>query len=287
MSTSEILTIGRIIGKTVPYLKEKKIPNPRLEADLLLAKVLALSRVQIYSQWDRPLEKREIQHYRELLIKRVQGWPLAYLTESKGFLGWEFRVNPAVLIPRPETEMVVELAYEQVKTRPQLRGVEVGTGSGALVISLAKLLPQSQWRAIDISPEALAVARENAALLGVAEQIEFLEGDLLAPLEQEMEGFDLIISNPPYIPSAQIVTLQPEVRKEPRMALDGGEDGFAIYRRLFPQAARLLAPEGRLIVEHGYEQREGLQEMLSSLGMVYKGYQDLAGWDRIIMASRE
>lgn len=276
-------TIGSIIAKTVPFLKEKGLPNPRLEADLLLAGVLKLPRVKLYAEWDRPLEPAEIQQYREVIVKRVQGWPLAYLSGKKSFLSWEFDVTPAVLIPRPDTEILVEAVVNLVKDHQELKGVDVGTGSGIIAIALAKLLPGSKWYAIDLSPEALAVAEANAVQLGVDQQISFIKGDLLEPLMNLGESFELIVSNPPYIPSATIETLQPEVRREPLLALDGGQDGLDIYKRLLPQAKALLAEGGICAMEHGWDQRGSLEKLFKESGFITQSIPDLAGLDRVII----
>ncbi len=277
------LTVGNIITKTVPFFKEKGLPNPRLEADLLLAGVLKLPRVKLYSEWDRPLEPVEVQQYREVIVKRVQGWPLAYLTGKKSFLSWEFDVTPAVLIPRPETELLVEAVMDAVKGRQDLIGVDVGTGSGIIAIALAKLLPGSKWYAVDLSPEALAVAEANAVQMGVGQQIRFITGDLLGPIFDISERIDIIVSNPPYIPSATINTLQPEVRKEPLLALDGGPDGLGVYRKFIPQASKLLAPDGVIAVEHGFDQRIKLEELFNESGFTPQSKSDLAGLDRIMI----
>lgn len=279
-------TIGSIIEKTVPFLVEKGLPNPRLEADLMLAKVLDMPRVKLYAEWDRPLNSTELQDYREIILKRVQGWPLAYLTEKKGFLGWDFGITPAVLIPRPETELLVEMAVDLIKSKTEIRGIDVGTGSGIIAIAMAKLLPQSTWLAIDISKDALQIASTNASHLGVSSQIEFTEGDLLTPLLNTTPKFDLIISNPPYIPSAEIDGLQKEVRKEPVLALDGGRDGLEIYRRLLPQAVSLLSDDGFIALEHGYQQRDPLEKIMSGLGLCVKSFTDLAGLDRVLVGAK-
>ena len=280
------LTIGSIITKTVPFFKERGLPNPRLEADLLLAGVLKLPRVKLYSEWDRPLEPAEVQQYREVIVKRVQGWPLAYLTGQKSFLSWEFQITPAVLIPRPETELLVEAVVEPFKDRPGLIGVDVGAGSGIIAISLAKLLPSSSWYATDISSEALSVAEANAVQLGVEQQIQFLNGDLLEPLANSGVSFDIIVSNPPYIPSAEISALQPEVRQEPLLALDGGPDGLDLYRKLLPQAQKLLKAEGIIAVEHGFDQRNSLEVLFKESGFITESKADLAGWDRIMIGRK-
>jgi release factor glutamine methyltransferase len=280
------LTIADIIGKTIPFFAEKGIPNPRLEADLLLAYILDLPRVKLYSQWDRPLESTEVQRYREIIVKRVQGLPLAYLTGKKSFLSWDFIVNPVVLIPRPETEILVEAACDLLKSRSAIRGIDVGTGSGAIVIALAKLLPTSVWYATDISTEALNVAAENARRLGVDSRITFLVGDLLEPILTQapsISKFDLIVANPPYIPTAEINNLQTEVRQEPLVALDGGSDGLALYRRLIPQVVEAISSDGYLIMEHGDDQRIQLETLAKAEGFTSQSLLDLAGRDRVLI----
>ncbi len=287
---SDELTIGAVITKTIPFLAERDIPNPRLEADLMLANVLDQPRVKLYSEWDRVLKPAELQQYRAIIVKRVQGLPLAYLTGKKSFLSWDFLVTPAVLIPRPETEILVETVVEFFKHRPGLRGIDVGTGSGVIAITLAKLLPESAWFASDISEEALQVAKENAARLGVASQIEFVAGDLLDPFftaqtNLNLREFDIIVSNPPYIPSTEIPTLQKEVLREPVLALDGGVDGLKAYRRLLPQAVKLLTEDGMVVVEHGDKQRQALEKIIVESGYLScQSFKDLAGFERVLAA---
>jgi release factor glutamine methyltransferase len=284
------LTIGAIIAKTIPFLAEKKIPNPRLEADLMLAKVLDQPRVKLYSEWDRILKPAEVQCYRAMIVKRVQGWPIAYLTGKKSFLSWDFMVTPAVLIPRPETEVLIETVVELVKNRTELYGVDVGTGSGVIAIALAKLLPGSTWIASDISEEALRVAKENASGLGAASQIEFVAGDLLEPLLPARMGsrkFDIIVSNPPYIPGTELPALQKEVLREPALALDGGVDGLDLYRRLLPQALKLLTDNGLIAVEHGDGQRQALENLFMESGYLScRSFKDPAGFERVLTAGR-
>ncbi|HBF35894.1 MAG TPA: peptide chain release factor N(5)-glutamine methyltransferase [Firmicutes bacterium] len=281
------MTIGEIITKTVPFFADKGIPGPRLEADLLLAHILDMPRVKLYSEWDRPLEPREIQQYRGIIVKRVQGLPLAYLIGKKSFLSWDLAVTPDVLIPRPETEILVEAAYDLFKNRTvPIRGVDVGTGSGAIVIALAKLMVQSEWLAIDISEQAVKIAQENACSLAVDSRITFLTGDLLEPILKDAAPeakFDLIVSNPPYIPSAEIAKLQVEVRQEPRLALDGGSDGLDIYRRLFPQVKKVISEDGVLILEHGDDQRSLLESIALENGFSSESLTDLAGRERVLI----
>ena len=294
MSNNE-LSIGAAITKTISFLADKQFPNPRLEADLLLASVLDLPRVKLYSEWDRLLTAAETQRYRELIVKRVQGCPLAYITGKKSFLSWDFTVTPAVLIPRPETELLIETVHEMgralaVEKNTPLRGVDVGTGSGVIAITLAKLFPESNWYALDISGEAIGVARQNAENLGVASRIQFITGDLLEPLLQDTAlggKFDLIVANLPYIPSSEIASLQKEVQQEPKLALDGGGDGLEFYRRLIPQAFSLMSDHGIIALEHGHDQRAALEAMaLQSGAQNCRSFKDLAGIDRVFTAAR-
>lgn len=287
MSTNNNLTIGEVITKTTQFLNERGIPNPRLEADLLLAGILELPRVSLYSQWDRPLEPQEIQSYREIIVKRAQGWPVAYLTGKKAFLSWDFTVSPAVLIPRPETELLVETVVETTKFIRPLHGVDIGTGSGIIAIALAKLIPESTWEAVDISPEALKIAEKNAVNLGVADRIHFRQSDLLAEYAHQNEVFDVIVANPPYIREEDIGTLQPEVQKEPWLALNGGPDGLEVYRRLLPQATRLLKPGGWIALEHGDEQGDDLMTLAAEQGLSCRDLQDLAGRDRVLIGQKQ
>lgn len=290
--STDKLSIGVIITKTVPFLADQKIPNPRLEADLMLANILDQPRVKLYSEWDRLLTPVEVQRYRELIVKRVQGWPLAYLTGKKSFLSWDFKVTPAVLIPRPETELLIETIHGAAQARlindpVEITGIDVGTGSGVIAIALAKLLPRSTWYASDLSPEALQIAKENAINLGVAARIEFVAGDLLEPILANpaiSRKFDFIVANLPYIPSIELPLLPKEVRQEPELALDGGGDGLDLYRRLFPQALELLADRGIIAVEHGYNQRPSLEVILKESGLFsHQSYRDLAGNERVLM----
>lgn len=291
---NETFTIGTILGKTVPYLIQKGLPNAKLEADLMLAAVLGLPRVKLYSKWDCPLETDEVNRYREMLVKRLNGTPLAYLSGKKSFLSWDFAVSPAVLIPRPDTELLVEALVDRLPANQQLRGIDVGTGSGIIAISLAKLLPQSNWTALDISDEALRIAADNAKALGVAKRVTFKNSDLLASLlsdndmeMNEADKYDVIVSNPPYIPSADIAGLQAEVHCEPILALDGGQDGLDLYRRLLIEVPKLLKTNGFLAVEHGFDQRVALTKIFEDNDFSVEALQDLAGLDRVIVGRKK
>lgn len=286
-------TLLNLIREASAYLAKKGVVSPRLDAELLMGRVLGCSRVELYLRFDQPLTQAELDRFRELLRRRARREPLAYILEEKEFWSLTFRVNPSVLIPRPETETLVEVALgelkEAVRNEPlPLPALELGTGSGAIVIALAKELGASvSWWATDISQKALDVARWNARKLGVEERIKFLEGDLWEPFESEEHRFRLVISNPPYIPTALIQELEPEIRSyEPLLALDGGRDGLALIRRILKKAPSKLVPGGMLVMEVGDGQSKCLDEMLGKDSRWGKwGWrQDLGGRPRVLWA---
>lgn len=281
-------TIGRLLAWTADFLKKKGAESPRLDAEVLLAHVLDWRRVQLYTHFEDELSERDRTKFRDLVKKRSEGAPVAYLVGRKEFFSLPLKVTPAVLIPRPDTETAVVAALECLKLIPSPRVVDVGTGSGALALAIAKRQESARVIAIDVSPEALAVARENAESLGLADRVEFREGDLLAPVAED-PPFDLIVSNPPYIPTADIAGLEPGVRDfEPHAALDGGEDGLRIVARLIERAAPRLVPGGSLVLEIGSAQEAPVREMIGAA----KGWtiaptiRDAANHPRVIRASR-
>jgi release factor glutamine methyltransferase len=283
------LTVGEGILKSAGYLAGLGMPAARLEAELLLAFVLGCERIKLYQNWDLPLNTAEVDAYRSVLRRRAQGEPMAYISGKKPFLSWDFAVTPAVLIPRPETEQLVETAITALDAKGRehsvLRCVDLGTGSGIIAIALAKLRPGLRVDACDISKEALVVARKNAEQLGVVEQVRFWQGNFLEaiPASELSEAFDLIVSNPPYIPANDIAGLSPEVRREPMLALAGGDDGLDAYRTILNQLPGRLRTGGDLIVEHGYDQAKALSELFSQHGFTeIQSFKDLAGLDRVI-----
>ena len=220
------------------------VPSSELAAEVLLLHVLRRTREWLYSHAEEEISKADQAAYQDLLNRRAERVPTQYLTGKQEFWGLEFEVSPAVLIPRPETEHVVEAALEIVRRRlkkPDARLVDVGTGSGCIALALAHELPQAEIVAVDISEEALLVARRNAERLGLADRVQFVRSDLLEVFMGEEEGLDLIVSNPPYVAEADAETLPREVREhEPRIALFAGEDGLDVIRRLIEQAELLL-----------------------------------------------
>lgn len=279
-------TINFVLASTTAFLKQKGLESARLEAELLLASALGVDRLHLYLDHERPLTPEETQRYKELIAQRLSGRPLAYILGKKSFLNWDFMVTPEVLIPRPETELLVEKAVEAAGRRVDSGSLlELGTGSGAVAVSLAHYLPEYRIEATDISEEAVKVAGENAKRLGVAGRITFYTGDLYSALpDGKKHTYRGIVSNPPYIPTAIIPTLSREVRAEPVIALDGGDDGLDFYRRIFSQAKEFLAPGGFLALEHGAGQFPPLKELALLSGFIkVSSYKDVAGYDRVII----
>lgn len=269
----ELWTIRRVLLWTTAHFEKKGVEVPRLTAEILLAHVLKLSRVRLYVEIDRPLEPSELKAYRELISRRADGEPAQYLTGQKDFYNRAFAVDPRVLIPRPETELLVEAVLQRLpKQTPEQAPaaapstvLDLCTGSGCIAITLAAERPQAKVYATDLSPGALEVARGNADRNGVIERVTFLEGDLFAPVPPELT-FDLIVSNPPYVGTAEIATLSAEVQREPRLALDGGPDGLVVLRRLIAEAQAHLRPGGLLALEIGEDQGPAVKGLLEAAG---------------------
>ncbi len=245
--------------------------------------MLETDRVGVYLRFDRPLVPVEVDAYRTLIRRRGDGEPVAHLTGRREFWSQTFAITPDVLIPRPETELVVEraLAVAGPRDRP-LRILDLGTGSGALAVALAVELPAALVTAVDCSEAAVAIARRNAATAGVAERVEAVVSDWTAALDPTTR-FDLVVGNPPYVPSDALAALAPEVRREPRLALDGGVDGLDAYRRLVPAASRMLRPGGTVLLEVGAGQAAAVAALLAAAGLVEIGrHADLAGIERVV-----
>lgn len=285
-ATATEWTIGKLLDWTARYLGEKGSEFPRLDAEVLLAQSLECRRIDLYARYLEPAEEEVRQRFRELVRKRVEGCPVAYLVGRKEFFSLEFEVTPAVLIPRPESEFVVMECLRLAKPMAEPTVLDIGTGSGNLVVAIAKQHPGARITSIDRSAEALEVARRNTSRHQVASRITFLEGDLFAPL-QAGEQFDFIVSNPPYIPTADIATLATGVRDyEPHLALDGGPDGYAAFDRLIAGAKDHLKPGGQLIVEIGSPQEEPARDKLLQAGYeLADTIHDYSGHPRVLRAS--
>ena len=288
MSTDQPWTIGRLLDWTTGYLKDKGMSSPRLEAQVLLAHALKCSRTALYTRFEEQPTEPDRVAFRELVQRRVKGSPVAHLVGRKEFFSLEFEVGPAVLVPRADSEWLVTECLTLAKPMSAPRILDVGTGSGCLAVALASQHKTANVTAIDLSPDALAVARRNADKHKLTDRIRFLEGDLFAPLP-EGERFDFIVSNPPYIPSGVIPTLAPEVRDhDPHLALDGGPDGFAVIDRLLAESPKYLEPGGYLLVEIGYDQEAAGRERFERAGgwELGKTIQDGEGRPRVLRARR-
>ena len=282
---NDIWTIGRILKWTEQYFGTKGVESPRLDAEVLLSHVLEKERIYLYVHFDQPLEAKELAAYKALIKQRVEHVPVAYLLGQKEFMGLNFKVTPATLIPRPDTEILVQAAVERLRGRENCSFADIGTGSGAICLSVLSFVQGSHAVTVDISQEARAVAEENAARLGLADRIEFFTGDLLEPIKDRK--FTAILSNPPYIPEKDIEGLQAEVRcKEPYGALSGGKDGLDFYRRLCSEASDLLEDEGFMAFEVGIGQAGQVADLAKENPLVQRTeiLKDLAGIERVVIA---
>ncbi len=283
MSTPETWTIRKVLTWTSQHFEKREIDAPRLTAEVLLSHVLGESRVKLYVDLDRPLAPEELTAFRALIERRSQREPTQYLTGCKEFYNRRFAVDPTVLIPRPETEELVEAVLH---TRPKDGAAWVAdlcTGSGCIAVTLAAERPLLHVHATDLSLEAHAMAQRNAEALGVADRVEIFQGDLFAPLRARGPpgGYDLVISNPPYVASGEIDGLSAEVRREPLSALDGGPEGLDLLRRIAHEAREFLKPGGLLAVELGEKQGGAVRALLESAGFTeVRIEKDLAKLDR-------
>jgi release factor glutamine methyltransferase len=307
-TTQSTWDIRAALKEGIARLRAARIPSYTLAAELLLLHALSRDRAWLYSHAETPLDPAAAEKYFALVARRAAGEPTQYLTGKQEFWGLEFEATPAVLIPRPETEHVVEVALERLGARgikidlktgapsPQLRIADVGTGSGCLAVALAHELPHAEVFATDVSAAALEVARRNAARHAVSDRIHLLQTNLLdaflpsslAPRPSSL-SFDLIVSNPPYIALDEAATLPREVREhEPEAALFGGPTGVEIYERLINQAAALLHPGGNLVVELGYGAADSVRQILVAKGAWanISITNDLAGIPRVLAAER-
>lgn len=276
----------RVLEWTTRRFEAAGVDSPRLAAQVLLAHALGCDRIGLYTQFDKPLGQGELGRYRELVRRRLAGEPVAYLVGTQEFWSIELAVDDRVLIPRRDSETVIELVLGELGDRAApIRIADVATGSGALALVLLRELPAATAVATDLHPGPLAVAAANAERLGVRERIELREGDLLAPLAGDR--FDVIVANLPYVPSGDIAGLSAEVRREPSAALDGGADGLDLVRRLAAGVAAHLAPRGLVALEHGFDQGEAVRARLAEAPGPFEApwtRADLAGQPRVTAA---
>lgn len=287
-------TVERVLNWTRGYFERKQVDSPRLSAELILAHVMGLSRIKLYTNYLQPLSEAQLSKLRDLVRRAGEHEPIAYLTGRAWFFNLELEVGPAVLIPRPDTETLVEQVLSIIRHVPGFetpRVLDLCTGSGAIAIAVAYHAPASQIVATDISPEALSIANQNIHRHHLQDRITLLQGDLMGALEPYIDKtpFDLIVSNPPYISTDKIPYLPRNVRDyEPRQALDGGDDGLAIHRRILHQSVNRLRPGGKILLEIGYDQHEAALKMIQQ----YDAYsdtrvlRDYTGNPRVLAATR-
>jgi release factor glutamine methyltransferase len=286
-------SVSSALPAAIARLEARRVPSAALAAELLLMHVIGRERAFLYAHPEFVLDANQSALFSQLVEQRAAGTPVQYLTGRQEFWGLEFEVNPSVLIPRPETEHVVEVALARVGERraDPLVVADVGTGSGCLAVALARELPNARFLATDISPAALEVARRNAERHGVAPRIEFRRANLLRTFLADgrpvKRCFDLIVSNPPYIGLNEVPSLPPEVLREPREALFAGPDGAEVYPRLIEQAKSLLRGGGWLVVELGHQSAARVAPLVQTpLWLDVSVERDLAGIDRVLSARR-
>jgi release factor glutamine methyltransferase len=282
-------TIRRLLDWTENYLRGKGSESPRLETQILLAHALSCRRIDLYTRTEEEPGEKQRAAFRGLIQRRAEGAPVAYLVGQREFYSLAFEVTPAVLIPRPETELLVMECLNLIKDKPSPRVLDLGTGSGNIAVSIAHQHSTAQVTATDVSAEALAVAARNAERHGLSERIRFLHGDLFEPIPAD-ERFDVIASNPPYVSDAELKALAPQVRDhEPRLALAAGPEGLDFYRRLISEAVHLLEARGSILVEIGANQEDAVRTIFESVAgyRVQKCFRDHTKLPRLIHATWE
>lgn len=285
-----VWTIIKILDWTKQYFADRGVENPRLDAEVLLCAVLQCERIKLYMDFERPLTGAELSQYKNYVARRGQHEPLAYILGEKEFMRNSFKVTSATLVPRPETELLVESlikAARGLKADGDVKILDIGTGSGAIIVSLLDYLPNAKGVGVDISVDALIVAEENSRRIGVRERAGFMQSDLFNRIPADKK-FDIIVSNPPYIPAADIAGLAKDVQKEPRGALDGGADGLDFYRRIISEAMDHMTDEGILAFEVGINQAQVVAELCRKAGFkataIRKDYADI---ERMVFAVKE
>ena len=279
------MTLKEALASALEHLETHHVGSPRLNAETLLMFTLACNRAYLYAHSEQELSPDEERRYFDVIAERGRGKPAQYITGHQEFWGLDFIVTPAVLIPRPETEHVVETVLELPRSMPRGTLVDVGTGSGCIALALATELPHAEIHASDISADALEVARANAARLELESRVRFRQSDLLEAFDARPQ-FDFVVSNPPYVGLAEPEKVQRQVREfEPKVAVFGGETGLEVYPRLIAQAAKVLKPDGWLVMEIGYSFEARIREMLTGWAEV-RVTPDLQGIPRVIAARR-
>lgn len=286
-------TIIKLVQWATTYFDTHDIDSPRATAEILLSHVLNTRRIDLYLRYDQPLTPDELERFKVLIKRRMNREPVAYILGCKEFWSMGLHITRDVLIPRPETECLVEKSLGMLAVDANMKSkliLELGTGCGAVILALASENPRHSYWATDISINAIRIARQNAMQNDLNGKIHFIAGDWFAPLGSKTGVFDLIVSNPPYIKSGDLAQLQPEIHAyEPLLALDGAADGLHCLRHIIQSAYRFLKPGGALILEIGHDQKASLKQMIAECGE-YEGvsfYQDYSGYDRILQMNKK
>jgi release factor glutamine methyltransferase len=283
-------TIQKLLTWVTEYLTQKGVDSPRLSAELLLSHVLGLKRIELYTQYNKVVAQEQLTQLRDLVKRAGEHEPVAYLVGRTEFYSIEFEVTPDCLIPRPETELLVQRSIEFLRKRTGPQQVcDLCTGCGIIAVAIAKNVPEAKVVATDISEPALAGATKNIEKHKLAERIDLRHGDLFEPLVPQLDLFDLIVSNPPYVTAADYETLDKNVKDyEPRIALYAGPDGLDLYRRIVEKVGHFLKPDGALLLEIGYQQSPAVRELIEKTGFFaqIRIDKDLQGHDRVVTAQR-
>lgn len=284
---TKLWTIGALLQWTQQYFVQKGIDSPRLDAEILLSHVLHKERIYLYAHYDEPMNPTELAAYRDMVKQRANRLSVAHILGMKSFMGLDFHVSTDVLIPRPETELLVENVVAMTDKNKSVSILDMGTGSGAILISLLHYLPQAVGTGVDISSDALQIARKNGQNLQVDTRVQWVESDLFSAVPHET--FDWVVSNPPYLTASDMQHLQPEVQYDPALALFGGTDGLDIYRRLAKESPNYVKKDGYIAVEIGAGQAADVITIFTQDGWYthIKTVKDYSGIERVIVFSRK
>ena len=285
----EIWTIGRILQWTEQYFQSKEMDTPRLDGEVLLSHVLGKDRIYLYTHYDQPLIQEELDAFRPLVQERAKGHCVAAIIGEKDFMGLTFKVNDKVLIPRPDTETLIEYVLGTYSKDSDVRILDVCTGPGTILLSLLHYLPNACGMGIEISADALSLAKVNSERFNLNDRVQLLESDMFSALDDKNEQFDLIVSNPPYIRTGDAKLLSQDVLNEPHIALFGGEDGLDFYRILAKTCGTYLKSQGHIAFEIGFDQAEAVKALLEETGRYsnIRCITDLGGNDRVVTAVYE
>ncbi len=277
-------TVREIKERTEAFFSKKSVPNPKLDTDTLIAHFLGIKRLELYLDMDRPLTEHQLDELRILVKRRANREPLQYIIGTTDFYGLTIKVDPRALIPRQETEELVDLIVARLPEAPK-RVLDLGTGSGAIALALASKYPEAFITAIDLSPDAIALANENVAVLNLVDRVRIIEGNWWSPMADD-DNFDLIVSNPPYLTEAELQSAEPEViNHEPHSALVSGKDGLNDFRILLEGAPKYLCSNGLLAMETGIAQGQVLSEMATIAGLTSECVDDLSDRPRFFFAT--